>query len=86
VGHANGPFDDYVFIATGHLHHGRLDGFVVVQGVMSNDPTSCSSFVVPGLGFIGHFKSGKPHGVCWRELLGGWIYGEVDEAGHFTGI
>jgi hypothetical protein len=61
---------------------------VVVQGIVSNDPKSyCSHLVAPGIGFVGHFKSGKPFGICWRELIGGgWIYGEVDQNGHFTGI
>jgi hypothetical protein len=63
------------------------DGFVVVHGVLSNDwKWACAQTVTRGLGFVGHFKSGKPHGTCWRELVGGaWIYGEVDGEGHFTG-
>ncbi len=71
----------------GHLHKGRLEGFVVMQGMVSNDPKGlCSNYVLPGLGFLGHFKSGKAHGVCWRELLGrSWIHGKVNEDGHFTG-
>ena len=76
----------YVWIASGRLHRGRFDGFVVVQGIISNDPQNCGSFAVHGINFVGHFKAGKPHGVCWRELLGGgWIYGEVNKDGDFTG-
>ena len=78
--------DEFVFFATGRLHRGRFDGFVVVQGIVSNDPKHCSTFVIPGIGFLGHYKSGKPNGECWRELLGGaWIYGKVKEEGLFTG-
>ena len=78
---------DYVFSVTGRLHKGHLNGFVVIKGVVSNDPKRCSTFVHPGIGFLGHYKDGKPHGVCWRELLGGgWIYGEVNVEGLFTGI
>ena len=75
-----------LFSATGRLHRGQLDGWVVMRGVVSNDPTSCSTFKADGLGFFGRFKNGKPHGVCWRELLGGgWLHGRVNDAGHFTG-
>jgi len=78
--------EDYVFFATGRLHRGNFDGFVAVQGIVSNDPKRCSTFVHHGIGFLGHFKDGRPFGICWRELLGGgWLYGEVNEEGHFTG-
>ena len=76
----------YVWIANGRLHRGRFEGFVVVQGIISNDPQNCGSFAVHGLGFLGNYRAGKPHGVCWKELLGGGsIYGEVNQEGHFTG-
>jgi hypothetical protein len=83
----NSTLEDFEFVAIGRLHKGRLDGFVVMQGMVSNDPKGlCSSYVLPGFSFLGHFKSGKPHGVCWKELLGGSaIYGKVNEDGHFTG-
>ena len=78
--------EEAVFNATGRLHRGSFEGPVVMQGIVSNDPASCSQFVGPGLGFFGHFKSSRPHGVCWRELLGGgWIYGHVNDEGLFTG-
>ena len=79
--------DNHQLIATGRLRRGRLHGFVVIKGIVSNDPNNhCASTVMPGLGFIGHFKDGIPHGVCWKGLLGGAsIYGEVDKKGHFTG-
>ena len=87
MGNASTPLEEHIFIATGRLHHGQFHGFVVIQGVLSNDPTSCSSFVHPGIGFVGNFKNGKPNGVGWRELLGGgWIFGELNEEGRFTGI
>jgi hypothetical protein len=58
-----------------------------MQGISSNDPKGhCTNVVTSGIGFMGNFKSGKPHGVCWRELIGGsWIYGQVDDDGLFTG-
>ena len=66
---------------------GKFHGFVVINGILSNDPkSSCAPSVNPGLGFIGHFNDGIPVGVCWRELLGGaWIYGEVNKEGLFSG-
>ena len=82
----NNLLKGYVFLATGRLHRGLFDGFVVVQGIVSNDPKRCSTFVLPGIGFLGNYQNGRPHGVCWRELLGGgWIYGEVNDDGLFTG-
>jgi len=40
----------------------------------------------PGLGFVGEFRNGKPKGICWKGLIGGgWLYGEVDELGEFSG-
>ena len=81
------PFEKYVMIATGRLRRGRLHGFVVVNGVLSNDPESlCATRIVGGVGFVGNFRDGVPHGVCWRDLVGGAsIYGEVDKEGLFTG-
>ena len=81
------PFEKYLLIATGRLRRGRLHGFVVVNGVLSNDPKStCADVITSGVGFVGNFRDGVPHGVCWRELVGGpWIYGEVDKDGLFTG-
>ncbi len=78
---------EFAFVATGRLHRGCFEGFVVIQGILSNDPKGhCTNVVTPGIGFMGNFKSGKPHGVCWRELIGGsWIYGQVDDDGLFTG-
>ena len=82
------PYDQFLFVAKGRLRKGRLHGFVVINGILSNDPKShCQSSITKGLGFIGHYKDGIPHGVCWRGLVGGaWIYGEVNEEGLFTGI
>jgi hypothetical protein len=80
--------ENYQLIATGRLRMGRLHGFVVMNGMVTNDPKSpCAQSVFhEGLGFIGHFKDGIPHGVCWRGLTGGaWIYGEVNDEGLFTG-
>ncbi len=82
------PFDRYLIVASGRLRKGRLHGFVVINGVVSNDPkSSCQNSIFKGLGFVGHYKDGIPHGVCWKGLIGGaWIYGEVNEEGHFTGM
>ncbi len=39
-----------------------------------------------GLGFFGNYVDGIPEGFCWKQLRGGsWIYGEVNDEGHFTG-
>ena len=74
-------------MASGRLRRGQLHGLIVLNGILSNDPQSyCKNEVVNGLGFVGHFKDGVPHGICWRGLVGGaWIYGQVNEEGHFTG-
>ena len=74
-------------IVSGRLRHGRLNGLVTINGIVSNDPkTSCSKNVSPGLGFIGQLKDGIPVGVCWRGLLGGsWIFGKVNKDGLFSG-
>ena len=82
------PFDRFLLVATGRLRQGRLHGFVVINGIISNDPKShCQNSILQGIGFIGHYKDGIPHGVCWRGLTGGaWIHGEVNEEGYFTGI
>jgi hypothetical protein len=74
-------------VASGRLRRGKLHGLIAINGILSNDPKSyCQNEVVNGLGFVGHFKDGVPHGVCWRGLVGGaWIYGLVNEDGHFTG-
>ena len=38
---------------------------------------------------VGFFKDGKPHGLAWQwqseRMLEGFLYGEVDEEGKFTG-
>jgi hypothetical protein len=82
-----GPFNQFLLVAKGRLRLGRLHGFVVLNGIVSNDPKSyCHNSTVKGLGFVGHYKNGVPHGVCWKGLVGGaWIYGKVDEDGQFTG-
>ena len=36
--------------------------------------------------FVGYFHRGLPTGYCWLAKEGqGWLFGEVDERGHFSG-
>ena len=81
-------FDDQEsdrFFLEGYLKGGSLHGLVRSFGV-SLRGGSCSSKLFPGLGFLCHYRSGRPRGVCWRQLIGGaWLYAEVDKAGEFTG-
>ena len=38
------------------------------------------------LNFIGHYRAGLPSGVVWtRQPGGGWLVGEVDSCGRYTG-
>ena len=73
--------------ATFSLKDGKLSGLVQIFGITSNDPKGhCSSTIFQGLAFIGRYKAGIPVGPCWKGLHGGsWIYGIVDDLGHFTG-
>jgi hypothetical protein len=75
------------FIVSGQLFLGQLDGLVVMDGVVSNSPNDhCSNLAFKGLGLVGQFKNGIPHGKVWKQLHGGsWIYGEVDKNGDMTG-
>lgn len=39
------------------------------------------------LTFVGIYRNGKPHGVCWRVIRGGGaVVGRVDEKGELSGI
>ena len=55
----NHTLDNYLMYVYGRLRRGKLDGFVVVNGILSNDPASGCNFVATdGLGFVGnHFKA-----------------------------
>ena len=36
--------------------------------------------------FIGHYRAGRPHGVCWTMTKGGgWLVGRQDGRGEYTG-
>jgi hypothetical protein len=74
-------------VISGQLQKGLLHGPVVMKGIFSNDLAgNCPSVLFDGLGFVGHFVDGVATGICWKGLHGGaWIYGRVDEKGHFTG-
>ena len=48
-----------------------------VQGNGNSSPTH------PGVGFLGFYKNGLPHGHVWIETMGGGLlHGAVDESNH----
>ena len=75
------------FVIHGRLYRSKLHGLVRIFGTIPSDPEDiCEKHFTPGLGFLGHYNNGVPSGYCWKRLLGGpWIYGKVDEKGHFSG-
>ena len=51
--------------------------FFKVKGTDKSSPTH------PGLGFLGFYKNGLPHGHVWIETFGGGLlYGKVDKNDH----
>ena len=75
-------------VVIARLKSGKLHGPAVMHGLLSYDPNChfCSKLIYPGLGFFGRFIDGKASGICWKELRGGgWIYGEMDSEGTWTG-
>ena len=64
-----------------------MHGFVQIFGIHSrNHDGHCTETIEKGLSFVGWYENGIPVGQCWRQLIGGsWMYGKVDEYGHFTG-
>ena len=52
------PPKDHLLVAVGKLRRGTLDGLVVINGIVSNDPRSaCGHYVTgDGIGFIGEVQ------------------------------
>ena len=77
----------FPLVIHGKLHQNKLHGLTRIFGSISTETnTSCNSFLLPTLSFVGRFRNGVPHGYCWKGLIGGaWLYGLVDEKGQFTG-
>ena len=70
------------FFLEGHVKDGALHGFVRRFGMRFRE--GCGGKMFPGLGLLCHYRSGRPSGVCWQQLVGGpWLYGEVDKNGEF---
>ena len=69
------------------LEHNNINGIIRIFGRVPVDRNRfCSSFLEPGISFVGRVEEGIPTGICWRGLVGGaWLYGNVNDVGEFTG-
>lgn len=79
---------DEPFVGTiGRLKQGKLHGIVRRFGkIITNPAHLCGNRLFSGISYIGRHEDGVPVGPQWRVVIGsGYIYGNVDEKGEFTG-